>query len=84
MVRVPGRQLGISAKGEQFWGLPDTFTCRLLESLALGRIDTGGEVNFHAQNERTQIQKEHHFRLRHQYQTKCARLLGGVIRLVLH
>jgi hypothetical protein len=36
-----------------FWGHP--------------RIDTGGEVNFPAQNERMQFQNKHRFRLRHQY-----------------
>ena len=30
--------------------------------------DTGGEVNFPAQNERMQFQNKHRFRLRHQYQ----------------
>jgi hypothetical protein len=28
--------------------------------------DPGGEVNFHTQNERMPVQKEHGFRLRHQ------------------
>ena len=32
------------------------------------KSDTGGEVHFHARNERVQFQKERRFRLRHQYQ----------------
>jgi hypothetical protein len=32
----------------------------------MAALVTGGEVNFHAQNERTQTQNERLFRLRHQ------------------